>query len=370
MLNNSPIHSEGDAFFRSILDKAYRELALDLEEIVYLLGINDNDKLHDLYEAACDLRERYFGSAVYLYGFLYLSTYCRNNCAFCYFRRENAQCVRYRKSTEEIVEAGLALKRSGVHLLDVTMGEDPYFHGHSDGHQALLHLLERVSSATALPLMISPGVVSEELLKKIRATGVSWYACYQETYNKQLFQALRREQCFSKRLAAKRSAQRLGFQTEEGILCGVGEGRMDLARSVLAMSSKRFDQVRAMSFVPQAGTPMEDHCSGQSDMEHKLIAILRMLNPAKLIPASLDVDGLKGLRDRLQAGANVITSIVPPGYGLSGVANHALDIENFNRTVGRIKEEIESSGLHIGSLDRYRNWIEAAPMATVPETSS
>ncbi|MBS3780574.1 MAG: methylornithine synthase PylB, partial [Desulfovermiculus sp.] len=214
--------------------------------------------------------------------------------------------------------------------------------------------------ATSLPFMISPGVLPYQVLQDIKAAGVSWYACYQETYSRELFKRLRCGQSFSQRLTAKRQAQDLGFLTEEGILCDVGESYLDLALSLWEMSRMDFDQLRAMTFVPQAGTPLERHKPAQPDLEQKLIAILRILHPSKLIPASLDVGGLQGLQERLAAGANVVTSIVPPGCGLSGVANHELDIENFNRTVERISSRIDSLGLRIGSLARYTHWMHRA----------
>jgi methylornithine synthase len=37
------------------------------------------------------------------------------------------------------------------------------------------------------------------------------------------------------------------------------------------------------------------------------------------------------LKKRLHAGANVVTSIVPPGGGLAGVARPAMDIEEGRR---------------------------------------
>lgn len=343
-----------------ILRKAENEEQLCFSDILFLLSLDDEYMLQDLYQVANRLRQRYFGNDIYLYGFLYLSTYCKNNCTFCYFRRDNALCHRYRKTNEEIIQAAQALMSSGVHLLDLTMGEDPHFHNFDHGLATIIDLLHTLNSETALPLMLSPGVLSYEVLKEIKAAGVSWYACYQETYSPELFALLRCEQSFDARLQAKKDAKRLGLLTEEGILCGVGEDRVDLASSLLGMSGSGFDQLRAMTFIPQAGTPMQDHCNEAMEKELKLIAILRLLNPSKCIPASLDVEGLKGLRPRLQAGANVITSIVPPGCGLAGVANHALDIDNFNRTVDRIRVDVESLGLDIGSLDGYRAWMDSA----------
>lgn len=367
MLQEKDVRGGSGPACRDILEKACREEELNTRDVVRLLSIHDERELQALHDAAGWVRRRHFGNEIYLYGFLYLSTFCRNGCAFCYFRADNTQCNRYRKSTEEIVQAARRLEQSGVHLLDLTMGEDPFFHRQPEGFASLLDMVRTVRSATSLPLMLSPGVLPYGVLQKMKQAGVSWYACYQETYSRKLFTALRRGQSFDRRMEAKRNAQRLGLLTEEGILCGVGERHSDLAQSLLTMSGLGFDQLRAMTFVPQAGTPMESHRSEDPDMELKIIAILRLLNPAQLIPASLDVGGLRGLRQRLRAGANVVTSIVPPGCGLSGVANHALDIENFNRTVERIGSEIESLGLEKGSLNGYRNWIRQASPAGAPD---
>ena len=41
--------------------------------------------------------------------------------------------------------------------------------------------------------------------------------------------------------------------------------------------------------------------------------MLRLAFSDRLIPASLDVEGLEGLQLRLDAGANVVTSLIAPG---------------------------------------------------------
>ena len=63
-----------------------------------------------------------------------------------------------------------------------------------------------------------------------------------------------------------------------------------------------------------------------------MIAVMRLAMPDRLIPASLDVEGIAGLEARLEAGANVVTSIVPPQSGLAGVSQAELDIDAGLRT--------------------------------------
>ena len=88
------------------------------------------------------------------------------------------------------------------------------------------------------------------------------------------------------------------------------------------------------------------------------LAVLRLVFPDRLVPASLDVAGLAGLQKRLAAGANVITSLVPPGFGLAGVAQSSLDIAEAKRTTGRILSELEKLGLRAASTENYLDWID------------
>jgi methylornithine synthase len=87
------------------------------------------------------------------------------------------------------------------------------------------------------------------------------------------------------------------------------------------------------------------------------IAVMRLTMPDRLIPASLDVDGIKGLKMRLDAGANVITSIIPPNNRLAGVSQSSLDIEQGLRTVSEVKKVIADLGLRIASGKAYESWM-------------
>ncbi len=318
-----------------------------------------------LFRAARELRRRHFGDRVFLYGFLYLSTYCRNDCRFCWYRRSNPACRRYRKSEAEVLEAAGRLAASGVNLLDLTLSEDPALRTPA-GLETLARLTAGVKQATGLPLMLSPGVVPAEALRALRRAGADWYACYQETHNRSLFRGLRPEQSFAERLRAKRAARRAGLLLEEGILCGVGESPGDLARSARAMGRLGAWQVRAMSFVPRPGIPLAAEHSGNPQRELAAIAALRLALPDRLIPASLDVDGLAGLERRLAAGANVVSSLIPPGQGLAGVAQSELDIEEGRRTAAEVGEVLRRCGLQPASRAEYADWLVRRKAAEAP----
>jgi methylornithine synthase len=200
-------------------------------------------------------------------------------------------------------------------------------------------------------------VVPAAALAALTRAGADWYACYQETHSRLLFRRLRPGQSYSERMQAKRAARQAGLLLEEGILCGVGETHRDQARSVQAMAALGAEQVRAMSFVPRQGIPLAQRHHGDPGRELAAIAVLRLAFPDRLIPASLDVDGLAGLERRLAAGANVVTSLIPPGQGLAGVAQSELDIEEGRRTVGEVREVLERCGLEAATGQQYADWI-------------
>jgi len=204
--------------------------------------------------------------------------------------------------------------------------------------------------------MVSPGVVPADVLSGLSDAGASWYACYQETHNPKLFKRLRPGQSFAARMENKELAGQLGLLTEEGLLCGVGESAEDIADSIRAMGRLNVSQMRAMTFVPQQGTPMQSRENLDPWREMLMIAVLRLAFPDRLIPATLDVAGLAGLHTRLEAGANVVTSLVPPGFGLAGVAQNSLDIADARRTPASIRLELEKAGMQSATAADFSSW--------------
>ena len=339
-----------------ILLRAIQGVSPSREETIQLLSLEDPASIQLVMSTAQKVRRQHFGNKLFMYGFIYLSTYCRNHCAFCFYRKTNKQSPRYRKNLEEVAKIACGLADSGVHLIDLTLGEDPLIHDTGNFH-ILFQMIERVKDETGLPVMISPGVVSEEILQHFAAMKTDWYALYQETHNSVLFKKLRIGQSFEDRNKKRKAARRAGMLVEDGILLGVGETISDRADSIMAMKQNNVDQARAMSLVPQPETPVADMPCPSRRIECLCIAVMRLTMPDRLIPASLDVDGIKGLKMRLEAGANVITSIIPPNNRLAGVSQSSLDIEQGLRTVSEVKKVITAMGLRIAAGNVYESWM-------------
>ncbi len=351
--NNKMINSGSDA----VLQNALHGQKLSPDEIRHLLGLREGKAVSRLFRTARQIRGRHFGNKVFLYGFLYFSTFCRNNCRFCQFRKANFSLERYRKTDSEIIEAARRMADAGVHLIDLTMGEDPDFlQMNSNGSVRLENLVHKIKTETGLPIMVSPGVISSDMLKRLAEAGADWYACYQETHHRPLFERLRIGQSYDERWQAKKYAQNAGLLIEEGILTGVGETADDILHSLEMMRSLKADQVRIMSFRPQNGIPMSDDLKADDLSEPVTIAVMRLIFPGAMIPASSDVDGPDGLRQRLRAGANVITSLIPPGKGFTGVVT--ADTDSAQRMPRSIAPVLEHCALEAASAKDYMRWIE------------
>ena len=327
-----------------------------MPDIHFLLSLNDESSVQQVMSAACEVRYKYFGSKIFLYGFVYFTTYCRNSCTFCFYRQGNNFSPRYRKSVAETISIAAELKKAGVHLIDLTMGEDPEIHD-AGNYQAIIDLIEAVHNEVKLPIMISPGVVPEKVLHQFESAGADWYAAYQETHTPSLYESLRINQSFQERVLLREQAKAVGLLVEDGILMGVGETIGDRVNSIMCMKKQGVHQVRVMSFVPQAGTPLENRKTPQRSEELLTIAVMRLVFQDRLIPASLDVDGLAGLESRLLAGANVVTSIIPPKSGLAGVSQSSLDIEEGYRNVEGVRSVLSNLGLRVADSQEYLDWL-------------
>lgn len=244
---------------------------------------------------------------------------------------------------------------SGVNLIDLTMGEDPLYH--KEKFDSVAEIIREIKEKYDTPVMISPGVVDNEIIDKFADAGADFYALYQETHNRTLFENMRIEQSYDERMNAKLYAKEKGMYIEEGLLAGIGETDEDIAESLMIMGDIGARQVRVMSFIPQEGSPMENTPTPGRMEELKIIALMRLLYPHALIPASLDVDGIKGLKDRINAGANLITSIIPPKSGFMGVAHNTMDVDEGGRTVEEAAAILDEMGLRIATRDEYKAFL-------------
>jgi methylornithine synthase len=326
-----------------------------------LLSLTEEEDIEKLQYVARKVRDHYFGNRVFLYSFVYFSTHCKNNCAFCYYNKCN-NIQRYRLDLEEIRSIARAIRNEKIHMVDLTMGEDPYFHNNPE---KFVDVVRAVKEETGLPIMISPGVMDDRTLTRLHENGANFLALYQETHDEELYRKLRVGQSFDERNHAREFARTNGYCVEDGILTGVGNDIESTIISLRGMQKGQPDMVRVMTFVPQEGTPLELVSQESSLSELKIISVLRLMFPDKLIPASLDLEGIDGMVHRLNAGANVVTSIISADSSLEGVVNYDRELEERDRDSKSVIKRLRSMGMEPASQDEFNRIIEKQQVTPV-----
>jgi len=235
-------------------------------------------------------------------------------------------------------------------MIDLTMGEDPYYY---EDPERFVELVQIVKEELELPIMIFPGVMDNATLLKAREKGANFFALYQETYDTELYLKLRVGQSFDGRVNARRFAKEQGYCIEDGILTGVGNDISSTILSLRGMKTNDPDMVRVMTFLPQEGTPLSEFREISNFSELKIISILRLMFPKCLIPASLDLEGIDGMVHCLNAGANIVTSILPSDSRLEDVANYDRDFEERDRDINSVIRRLESMGMEPAQQDEF-----------------
>lgn len=338
----------------TVAEKIINGLELTDDNLREFLSLNEEEDIQKLHYVARKVRDHFFGNRVFLYSFVYFSTYCKNNCAFCYYNRCN-KIQRYRLDLDEIRRLAQAIKKESIHMVDLTMGEDPYFHNYPE---RFIDVVKTVKEETGLPIMISPGVMDDNTLNRLHESGANFLALYQETHDKELYRKLRVGQSFEERKHAREFARNNGYCVEDGILTGVVNDIDSTIISLRGMQKGNPDMVRVMTFVPQEGTPLELVSQESSLSELKIISVLRLMFPDKLIPASLDLEGIDGMVHRLNAGANVVTSIISSDSSLEGVVNYDRELEERDRDSRSVIKRLRSMGMEPASQDDFNRIIE------------
>jgi len=344
-----------------ILCRSIEGGTLRMEEIQFLLNLRNKDDIELLHRTARLVRSKYFGQKVFLYGLIYFSTQCRSEYNLYDYRRSNMNVprYRYRNKETEILTAAMNLHDSGVHLINLAMEEQPTICHQEFGMKRLVRMVEKVRTATGLPVMVSLEAINSLALAELVDRGGEWVSLCQQTHCRELFADLRPGQCYDSRTNMKSPAKEAGMLTEEGILIGAGEKTDDIARSILTMKAMGADQVRAMTFVPQEDFPQSKIVPERNELEEIVISIMRLVMPDALIPVSLDMDGLNGLQKRLLAGANVITSIVPTGKEWNGLANSRMDIDDTKQSLMHIQNTLQFLGMQAATSAEYREWVDS-----------
>ena len=301
-----------DKEFKNIVDELRTRQTLTGEQLAYLLECGGKDDLEYLFSVAREVSEQVFHKQVYLRGLIEFSNYCKNDCYYCGIRCSNRKADRYRLTEEEILSCCDIGEKIGFKTFVLQSGEDPYFT--DDRICAIVSNIKKAHPDCAVTLSI--GEKSKESYRKYYEAGADRYLLRHETANEEHYSKLHpesmsgayRKQCLF-------DLKEIGFQVGCGIMVGTPHQTVDhIYEDIKFMQELEPHMIGIGPFIPHQDTPFRDEPEGSVDRTLRLLAILRLLFPKVLLPATtaLGTADALGREKGILAGANVMMPNLSP----------------------------------------------------------
>ncbi|MBO6134025.1 MAG: [FeFe] hydrogenase H-cluster radical SAM maturase HydE [Lachnospiraceae bacterium] len=353
--------------YQGLIDKYEKERDLDDAEFEALLSNEDDFPSEYLDFKARKARERAYGKGVYLRGLIEFTNHCRNNCYYCGIRCGNKKVKRYRLSEEQILSISESGYRKGLRTFVLQGGEDAFF-----TDDRLVSIIAKVREACPdAAITLSIGERSRKSYERLYGAGANRFLLRHETADRAHYEALHpKEMSYEHRMDCLKDLKKIGYQVGCGMMVGSpGQSSRELIRDLHFIRDFKPHMVGIGPFIPHHDTPFASCPSGSVDMTLRLLAIIRLLLPKVLLPATTALRTLdpKGYEKGLLAGANVIMiNLTPPearikyslydGKGLSQMVPKEMEGDEVGLLLDEIKKKVQSTG-YIVSLERgdYKN---------------
>ncbi len=300
-----------DAF--SLADKLEREGVLSKWEFAELIGFyGDGSAREYCFEKARRFKRLYYGDGIFMRGLIEISSCCKNDCFYCGIRKSNKNAERYRLSESEIIarcEYGYGL---GFRTFVLQGGEDPYY---DDARlETVIKTVKKRHPDCAVTLSL--GERSRESYKRLREAGADRYLLRHEAADETLYGKIHpAEMSLSNRKRCLYDLKELGYQVGAGFMVGAPfQTAEDIAGDLIFIHELCPEMAGIGPFIPHKDTVFSRCSAGSLELTLLLIAVLRIMLPNALIPATtaLGTVNARGREMGILAGANVIMPNLSP----------------------------------------------------------
>lgn len=302
---------KGDTYLSKLIDQLAEHHDLTDDELLHLLDHMDDAHRAYLIEKAHETRMAVYGDRVFMRGLIEFTNYCKCNCLYCGIRAENQSVERYRLSKEQILECCQVGYDLGYRTYVLQGGEDPYF-----TDERLVEIIKAIKEKHPdTALTISIGERSRESYEKLFEAGADRYLLRHETASKELYESLHPKMSFENRQACLKNLKEIGFQVGAGFMIGLpGQENKHFVEDLRFLKNLQPHMTGIGPFIPQQDTPLRDEQGGTVEMTVTLLAIIRLLLPEVLLPATTALGSLDNLgrEQGIKAGANVVMPNLSP----------------------------------------------------------
>ena len=272
------------------------------------------DASHDeaLFEAADEVRRSVYGVDVYLRGLIEFTNYCKNNCYYCGIRHGNTHADRYRLTKQDILDCAEAGYQLGYRTIVLQGGEDPFF-----TDDLLCGIVAGIKEAHPdCAVTLSVGEKARESYQAYYSAGADRYLLRHETADEAHYGMLHpASMSLANRKRCLYDLKDIGFQVGAGFMVGAPyQTTQNLVTDLRFLADLSPDMIGIGPFIPHHETPFGKEPAGSFALTLRLLAILRLMFPFVLLPATTALGTIHphGREMGLKAGANVIMPNLSP----------------------------------------------------------
>lgn len=294
-----------------LIEKLNNTHSLNKDEALQLIKQGAQHK-NLLFALAQETAQKSFGRQIFVRGLIEFTNYCKNDCYYCGIRRSNKNAARYRLTQEEILECCNAGYGLGFRTFVLQGGED-YFYSDED-IAAIVRAIKAQHPDCAVTLSI--GERSRETYALWKKAGADRYLLRHETADCAHYAKLHPAELSSQnRQNCLYTLKELGYQAGAGFMVGSPyQTAENLADDLIFLQKLRPQMIGIGPFIPHHDTPFKDEPAGSVELTLVLLAVLRLLFPHVLLPATTALGTLApgGRLLGIKAGANVIMPNLSP----------------------------------------------------------
>ena len=297
---------------KQLIDQLARERDLPDEALLSLIRCETPETEEYLAQTAAAVRQKHYGKDVYIRGLIEFTNYCKNDCLYCGIRRSNQKAQRYRLSEEDILECCRHGYDLGFRTFVLQGGEDPYF-----TRERMVRIVSSIKQKFPdCALTLSVGEKSREEYEAYFAAGADRYLLRHETACPCHYAKLHpAELTLAERMRCISDLKEIGFQTGIGFMVGSPfQTPQNILQDLRYIQSLRPEMVGIGPFIPHKDTPFCDEPAGTARQTLRLLAIIRLMLPTVLLPATTALGTVSGdgrVRG-MQFGANVVMPNLSP----------------------------------------------------------
>lgn len=308
----NPIKTHMNEEIKSTINKVKQSRNISLEQLKLLLEINDDEGVRFMREEAVKVCQKTYGNQVFIRGLIEFTNFCKNDCYYCGIRRSNSQADRYRLTKEQMLDCCASGYELGFRTFVLQGGEDGYFT--DDKICDLVSAIKEKYPDCAVTLSI--GEKSKESYKRYFDAGADRYLLRHETADEAHYKKLHPEEMsLSHRKQCLWDLKEIGYQVGCGFMVGSpGQTMETLYEDLQFIRELQPHMVGIGPFISQKDTPFADKASGTMEQTLKLLAIIRLIQPHVLLPATTALGTIhpKGRELGILSGANVVMPNLSP----------------------------------------------------------